>query len=77
MSMQSWRRQARLWLPCRDKEQRLENEEPKLGEAASEVSTVAGTPWTPALKLGGTRCYPRLGRCHLCQGEEVADPKRQ
>lgn len=47
MLMKSWRRQARLWLPSRDKEQRLENEEPKLGKAGSEVSTVAGTPWTP------------------------------
>lgn len=58
MSVKSWGRQARLGLPGRDKEQRLDN-------AGSEVSTerglpVAGTPWTSsALKLGGTRCFPR------------------
>ena len=65
VSVQSWRRQARLGLPGRDKEQRLDNEETKLGEAGLEVSTerglpVVGTPRTcSALKLDGTRCFPR------------------
>lgn len=70
VSVKSWRRQARLGLPGRDKEQRLDN-------AGSEVSTerglpVVGTPRTcSALKLS------TLGRCYLCQREMVADPKRQ
>lgn len=42
--MQSSRRQASLGLPCRDKEQRLDNK-PKLGEAGSEVSMERGFLW--------------------------------